>query len=129
MPVRSDLPVIRGAVAASRARLVDADEARRTGHQIAHEDAAVRVGIAGHQVRGTAQKNHVASVGSDHRAGRTGVAAAASGAIDADQGGRAGLEVAHEYVGGVVVVAGHQVACEALKSDIAAVGADHHIRR
>ena len=50
------------------------------------------------------------------------VATAQTGAGDADQAGRAGLEVADEYVGGVIRVVSYYVGSIATENDVAAIG-------
>src|SRR5208283_5045694 len=69
------------------------------------------------------------AIRTDH--GRVGVtiSGSAAAAIDADEDGGAGLEVTHEYVRRLVVVAGHEVVGAAGERHVTPVAADGRLAR
>ena len=112
-------------IAAVRAGVVDADQSGRVGLQIAHKDIDVTVRIVVDQIAGDALERHKTTVGADGWGGREAVAAAATGPVDADQGGRAGLQIAHKDVEVAIrIIIGDQIGGETLERHKTPVGTD-----
>ncbi len=92
---------------------------------VAYEDVPLPVGVAGDKVRRTGRESDVAAVGAD---GRLLASAAPAAATHADTARDTRLAVMDKDVRGVDGVAGHQVGCPGLESNIATVGADAGVK-